>query len=78
MKTPIDWAPLPTSFFRKLFDDDTLRLHLGALAAKQQPDGGWATSWDAVSKVSEYEWRGRMTIDALVTLRAYEKAGLIA
>jgi hypothetical protein len=75
VKMPLDWAPTPTSFFRKLFDDETLRLHLTALARRQQADGGWAINWDPISPVVDYEWRGRLTIDALVSLRGYKEAG---
>ncbi len=76
VQMPLDWAPTPAAFCRKLFDDDTLRLHLAALVKRQQTDGGWRISWDPISPVVDYEWRGRLTIDALVTLRAYEEAGL--
>jgi len=73
---PLDWAPTPAAFCRKLFDDSTLRLHLAALAKRQQADGGWPIRWDPISPVVGYEWRGRLTIDALLALRAYEEAGL--
>jgi hypothetical protein len=75
VKMPLDWAPSPNSFFRKLFDDETIRLHLAALASHQRSDGGWPTSWGSVSPAAECEWRGRVTIDALAVLRAYEEAG---
>ncbi len=74
---PLAWASTPNSFFRKLFDDETLRLHLAALAQRQQPDGGWPISWDSVSPAAEYEWRGWITLEALSTLRAYEEAGFV-
>jgi hypothetical protein len=75
VQLPLTWASTPDSFFRKLFDDETIRLHLAALAGRQQPDGGWPISWDSVSPASEMEWRGRVTIDALATLQTYEEAG---
>jgi hypothetical protein len=75
VKMPLDWAPTPSSFCYKLFDESMLRLHLSALTKRQQPDGGWAINWDPISPVVDYEWRGRLTIDALVTIRAYEEAG---
>ena len=75
---PLDWAPAPDSFCRPLFDDDTLRLHLSELAKRQQPDGGWPITWDAVSPFAASEWRSHVTINALVTLREYEKAGLFS
>jgi hypothetical protein len=76
VKMPLDWAPRPASFFRKLFDDEVIRLHLAALASRQQADGGWPITWDTVSPAAAAEWRGRVTIDALVTLRAYEGEGI--
>jgi hypothetical protein len=76
IKMPLDWAPSPDSFCRQLFDDSTLELHLSALAGRQQPDGGWPINWDAISPGVELEWRGRKTIEALLTLQAYRAAGL--
>ena len=69
---PLDWAPTPQSFCRRLFDDETIEKHLTALAKRQQADGGWPISWDAISPAVESEWRGRVTIGALRTLDAYE------
>lgn len=70
-KGPLDWAPAPHSFCRRLFSDDVIAQHLAALAARQQPDGGWPISWPAVSPAGEMEWRGWVTVEALSTLRAY-------
>lgn len=72
---PLDWAPAPDSFFRPLFDGATIQLHLTELAKRQQPDGAWSVTWDAVSEYAASEWRGRFAIDNLLRLRAYEKAG---
>lgn len=71
VKKPLDWAPTPTSWCRRLFDDQVVAVHLDALAARQQPDGGWTISWPPVSPLVELEWRGSVTVDALKTLRAY-------
>jgi hypothetical protein len=73
---PLDWAPLATSFCRSLFADAVLAEHLAALAARQQPDGGWGISWPPVSAGAEAEWRGAVTIGALRTLASYKAAGL--
>lgn len=72
VKKPLDWAPIPESFCRRLFDDETIDLHLRAFVDRQQADGGWPISWDAISPATELEWRGMVTIDALRTLQAYE------
>ena len=69
---PLDWAPTPQSFCRRIFDDETIEKHLTALAKRQQADGGWPISWGAISPAVESEWRGRVTIGALRTLDAYE------
>jgi hypothetical protein len=71
VQRPLDWAPTPQSFCRRLFADDVIAAHLDALAARQQPDGGWPISWPPVSAACEAEWRGWRTIEALGTLRAY-------
>ena len=71
VKTPLDYAPTPQSWCRRLFGDDAIAAHLDALAARQQPDGGWPIAWPAVSAANELEYRGIVTIGALKTLRAY-------
>ena len=69
---PLDWAPRPDSFLRPIFDDATIQAHLAALAARQQPDGGWPISWQALSPAAEAEWRGWVTLEALQKLKAYQ------
>jgi hypothetical protein len=54
-----------------LFEEAELTAHLDALEAAQCEDGGWPISWDPPSAASRLEWRGRWTVEALVTLRAY-------
>lgn len=73
VQKPLDWAPMPQSFCRRLFDDVTIKKQLTALAERQQNDGGWPISWEPISQAVESEWRGRVTIDALRTLAAYGK-----
>ncbi|MDE0003079.1 MAG: hypothetical protein OXQ29_10330 [Rhodospirillaceae bacterium] len=72
---PLDWAPAPTGFGHRLFTRDQLNEGLTALANAQRDDGGWPIKWPAISPGVELEWRGRVTIDALLTLRAYAMAG---
>lgn len=69
---PLEYAPLPHSMARRLFDDMTIETHLHALAGRQQADGGWPISWPAVSPACELENRGYVTINALKTLKAYD------
>ena len=68
---PLTWAPTPDSLCRSLFENDQIDVHLQALAAGQQADGGWPISWPAVSPACELEYRGVVTIGALKTLKAY-------
>ncbi|MGB8346180.1 MAG: hypothetical protein WCD86_14950 [Ktedonobacteraceae bacterium] len=71
VQKPLDWAPTPQSYCRRLFTDDVIQAHLAALANRQQSDGGWPITWDALSPAVETEWRGWTTIAALRTLDAY-------
>jgi len=71
VKKPLDWAPTPQSLCRSLYADELMSVHLDALAAQQQEDGGWPISWPPVSPMCELECRGAVTIGALKTLKAY-------
>jgi hypothetical protein len=68
---PLDFAPLPHSLGRRLFDDETIGAHLDHLAGDQRADGGWSFNWLAWLPLAELEWRGSLTVDALVQLRAH-------
>ena len=72
---PLDWAPVPHGFGYSLFEREELSAGLADLRSRQAEDGGWPIKWRAISPGVEVEWRGRVTIDALLTLRAYEAAG---
>lgn len=67
---PLDFAPMPDSLARRLFDEETIAAHLDHLARGQLEDGGWTFNWLAWSPLSELEWRGAMTVHALRILRA--------
>jgi hypothetical protein len=69
--TPLHLASSPDSPWRRLFDDTTIEGHLDRLARDQQPDGGWAITWEPPGAASTLEWRGIETLRALRTLRAY-------
>jgi hypothetical protein len=69
--SPLNFAPQPDSLARRLFHDDVIESHLNALAAAQQPDGGWTFNWTAWNPAASLEWRGWITVEALLTLRAY-------
>lgn len=71
VKKPLDFAPRADSPFRPIFKDSLIEEHLAALAAQQEEDGGWPISWEPISEGVRLEWRGRVTIEALQTLRSY-------
>lgn len=75
--SPLDWAPVPGGFGHSLFRREDLIAGLAALCEAQQEDGGWPIKWRAISPSVELEWRGRITIDALLTLDAYAGAGYL-
>jgi len=68
---PLDFAPLPGSLSRTLFDQEVIDAGLDHLAASQRDDGGWTFNWMAWSPAAEREWRGHMTVAAVRTLRAH-------
>jgi hypothetical protein len=68
---PLDFAPEPSSLARQLFADDVIEAHLDALVAAQQPDGGWTFNWPAWTPIVEPAWRGWITVEMLLRLRAY-------
>ena len=72
--SPLDFAPLPDSIARSLFDDATIEAHLNHLAGAQREDGGWMFNWPAWSPAAEADWRGFLTVDALRVLRANGRA----
>lgn len=71
---PYDYAPRPDSVARDWFSDEEMARSLRHLAAQQHQDGGWPVSWLQWSPVNHAESRPRVTIDALLTLRAYDQA----
>ncbi|MFI6581235.1 hypothetical protein [Embleya sp. NPDC050493] len=71
---PHDFAPRPDSLAREWFTDAELRVGLRALADARQEDGGWPLRWAEWSPTVRAEARPGITVDALVTLRAYAEA----
>jgi hypothetical protein len=70
--TPVDFAPSAHSFARAWFPDEIIAGHLVALAADQQPDGGWPIAWEPPTPESLLAWRGIRTLSAMTALRAYD------
>jgi hypothetical protein len=69
--TPLAFAPTPDSYCRKIFSDSQIEGHLNELESKQGDDGGWPIQWEPPSEMAKWEWRSHLTVNALVTLRAY-------
>jgi hypothetical protein len=72
--SPLDFAPLPDSMARRLFDPGVIEAHLDHLAGGQLADGGWTFNWPVWSPAAEADWRGFLTVDALRVLRANGRA----
>jgi hypothetical protein len=68
---PLDYAPSPHSLARSLFSDEVISVHLDALVAAQQSDGGWMFNWKDWNPAATLEWRGWLTVETLGILRAY-------
>jgi hypothetical protein len=69
--SPLHFAPAAGSRWRSLFTDAQIGADLDHLERGQQPDGGWAISWEPPSEASALEWRGIVTLGALRTLTSY-------
>ncbi|MEU8584099.1 hypothetical protein [Streptomyces abikoensis] len=68
---PHDFARTPGSLARAWFSDTEMARSLDFLAAAQQEDGGWPVRWRAWAPGTVLEGRPMVTLDALLTLRAY-------
>jgi hypothetical protein len=66
----VDFAPQPGRL-AEMLDPDALAADLDRLAAAQEADGGWRQDWVSETPAAALEWRGCMTVYALVALRAH-------
>ncbi|GAA3887768.1 hypothetical protein GCM10022243_60740 [Saccharothrix violaceirubra] len=69
--TATHYAPRPDCLARQWFSDGEMGAALDRLVAARQDDGGWTFPWAVWTPITEFEWRGIVTVDALATLRAY-------
>ncbi|TDB99897.1 hypothetical protein E1267_36200 [Nonomuraea longispora] len=67
---PLDFAPLPGSPARRLFEPEVIAADLVRLAGEQQDDGGWVVDYARISPAGALDWRGAVTVGAVRTLRA--------
>ena len=67
---PLDLAPLPGDPVRAHLDAAAVDADLRRLAEGQQPDGGWRADWASYSPEAAREWRGYLTVRAVVLLQA--------
>jgi hypothetical protein len=68
--TALRIAPRPDHGGRRLFEPAAIERQLDELAAGQRADGGWTFDWLAWNDAVAWAWRGRLTVDAIATLRA--------
>jgi hypothetical protein len=66
-----DMAPRPDTLSRRWFGDAEMDRALDRLQSEQQDDGSWRVKWiDGPTPATAGEW-AEVTLNALVTLRAY-------
>jgi hypothetical protein len=74
--TPWSIAPTPDNRWRSLFDDALFEAHLDRLERDQEPDGGWAVSWQPAEGASLLDCRSATTLEALTVLQAHGRLDL--
>lgn len=72
---PLVLAPSPNHVGARLLGQMALERGVGELEDGQHDDGGWDFSWAKWNPAAAWEWRGAVTIDALLTLKAYRRLG---
>jgi hypothetical protein len=66
--TPLDYSPVPGRPLRRYVDAEVIDRDLDRLEAAQQADGGWDIDFTPASAGAAIEWRGHVTMLALVAL----------
>jgi hypothetical protein len=66
--SPLALSPRLHSRSRALFTDEQISADLDALEQGQRDDGGWTFDWLAWSPGQSIEWRGILTVLAVITL----------
>lgn len=70
---PLDFAPRPGGYGRRLFGSEAVDAALDALVDAQGDDGGWDVGFPIWTPITRPEWRGVATVESLLTLRAYDR-----
>lgn len=68
---PYDYARTPDSLARTWFTDEEMSTALDYLESCQESDGGWGMRFPEWAPGTSLEWRPVLTIESLLTLRAY-------
>lgn len=68
---PLVIAPWPDHAGARVLGSAALGPALDALEAGQGADGGWDFTWAKWNPAAAWEWRGVVTLEALLTLQAY-------
>jgi hypothetical protein len=66
---PLDLSPRPGGRSRELISEAQIDAHLDMIESTQQQDGGWLFDWLAWSPAQTTDWRGNVTIRAMIWLR---------
>ena len=69
--SPLQLVPRRDGPWVDLFPADVLEAHLDYLERTQSDDGGWDITWPTIGNAAVSEWRGRLTVQNLLVLRAY-------
>lgn len=69
--TPLSVVPTPGGLGQRLFPDRILADHLDELEKTQTADGGWEITWPTIGPAAISDWRGRVTLQNLLVLKAY-------
>ncbi|WP_436787701.1 hypothetical protein [Yinghuangia sp. YIM S10712] len=70
---PYDYAPSPDSLARSWFSETEMQNSFTHLVNAQEEDGGWPIRWAEWAPTIRAESRPMVTLEALLTLRAYSK-----
>ncbi|PSK86539.1 hypothetical protein CLV63_13426 [Murinocardiopsis flavida] len=69
--TPLDIVTSPDGTAGALFSSAEIDRDLDALQARQESDGGWGHPGESWCATADSDWRGLVTVQRLVTLRAF-------